>query len=221
MPYTLVGSTISPFVRKVAVLLQEKTVAYEHEDLNPFSPPDGFREISPLGLIPVLRHGDKVINDSSVICKYIERLEPETPMYPSDPYDCARAEWLEEYMDNGVVPVVGAKIFRPLVIDPLMKGTQPDEAAVQKEIDDKMPPFYDYLEAQIGDSGYFVGNQMTIADIAVAASFASARFAGVAPAPDRWPKLASFIKTMHSRKSIASLVTPLMGLIGQRWVEME
>ena len=54
MRYTILGSPLSPFVRKVRVFCAEKGIAYDLEPINPFSPPDGWREISPLGRIPVL-----------------------------------------------------------------------------------------------------------------------------------------------------------------------
>ena len=100
MAYTLIGSLISPFARKVAVVLSEKGLAYELDDVNPFAPPADFASVSPLGKIPVLRDGDRVVNDSTVICRYLERRQPQPPLYPADPYDCARAEWLEEYIDG-------------------------------------------------------------------------------------------------------------------------
>lgn len=221
MSYRVLGSLISPFVRKVVVLLKEKGLDYEHEDVNPFAPPDGFRDLSPLGLIPVLQHGDRTINDSSVICRYIDRVDPSPSFYPADAYDCARAEWIEEYMDAGFTTVAGREVFQPLVLRPLMTGEKPDEAAVQKVIDEKIPRFYDYLEAQIGSSGYFVGAAQSIADIAVAASFVSARLAGVAPAATGWPKLHAHLKRMHGRDSFQAVIEPVVGFLGERWVELD
>ncbi len=218
MTYTVLGSMISPFVRKVGVFLAEKGIDYVHEDVNPFGPPEGFREISPLGRIPVLRHGDRVINDSSVICRYIENTNPDNPLYPSDPFDAARAEWIEEYSDGGLIPVAGNKIFRPLVLAPMMGGDAPDEVAINKAIDEDLPPFFDYLDSQIGESGYFVGDSTTIADIAVASGFVSLRIAGVMPDSGKWPKLAKFITQRHESDHLAGIIKPLVDFIGQRWV---
>ena len=52
---TLYGVNVSPFVRKVRVALAEKNIAHEHESVNPMSPPENYREISPLGKIPAWR----------------------------------------------------------------------------------------------------------------------------------------------------------------------
>lgn len=219
MSYTVIGSPISPYVRKVMVFLKEKGVAFEHEDVNPFSPPEGFREVSPLGRIPAFRHDGRIVNDSSIICHYIERLHPAPAFYPQDPYDCARAEWLEEYMDGGYMPVSGPKVFFPLVLSPLLTGKEADETEPRRVIAEELPGFFDYLENQIGDSGYFVGESLSIADIAVAALFVNTRLAGVNPDAKRWPKLTAFLKRMHGRQSFQEVIEPILPFVGKRWVE--
>ena len=100
MSLTLLGGSVSPFVRKIRVVLAEKGLDYEHEQVNPFSAPPGWREISPLGRIPAFKDGDRIINDSSVIAAYLEKKFPKPALYPSDPYDYARALWFEEFMDG-------------------------------------------------------------------------------------------------------------------------
>jgi glutathione S-transferase len=201
--------------------LNEKGVSYEHQDVNPFAPPDGFREVSPLGRIPAFRHNDRVINDSSVICRYVDRLERKTPLYPDDPYACARAEWIEEYCDGGMVPVVGPKLFLPRVLGPLLGRPPADEAEIKKVVDQELPPFFDYLNAQLGDSGHFVGNSMTIADITVAAAFGNVRLAGVNPDKKRQPKLHAFIKRMHGRDTFKKIIDPAKEFIGKLWKELD
>ncbi len=221
MSYTVIGSPISPFVRKVMVFLREKGIAYEHENLNPFSPPEGFREISPLGKIPVFRHDGRIVNDSSVICRYVEHLQPEPALYPSDPYACARAEWIEEYMDAGFQPALGPTVFAPLVLRPLLTGKEPDETEPRRVIAEVLPDYFDYLESQLGASGWFVGDALTIADLSVASLLVNMRLAGVKPEGARWPKLAEHTRRMHGRESFRAVVDPLVAAIGKRWVELD
>ena len=221
MAYTVLGSAISPFVRKVMVFMAEKNVPFTHEDVNPFAPPDGFRDVSPLGRIPAFRHDDKVVNDSSVICRYIERLHPTPAFYPADPYLSARAEWIEEFMDGGFIPVAGPKVFMPLVLGPLMTGKEADEAEPRRVIEEEFPRFYDYLEAQLGNAEWFVGNTMSIADIGVACMFVNPRLAGEVPDARRWPKLHGFLKRMHARPSLQAVIEPILPILGKRWKEIE
>lgn len=216
MTYTLLGSAISPYVRKVKLVLLEKQIRHAVEDVIPFNPPDGWRAISPLGKIPVLRHDERIVNDSTVICEYLERLHPTPALHPSDPYDLARARWIEEYVDGGVIPVTGPRVFFELVVKPLL-GQKSDEAAAKKVVDEELPAYFDYLEAEL-EGDYYIGDQLSIADIAVGNLFVNLRLCGVKPDPSRWEKLAAFVDRMHARASFKSVIEPLLGTVGKRWV---
>jgi len=218
MSLVLLGGSVSPFVRKVRVFLVEKGLDFQHEQVNPFAPPEGYREISPLGKIPAFKDGDKTLCDSSVICAYLEKKYPKPALYPSDPYDYARALWIEEFMDGGVMPVTGAKIFRPLVLAPLFAGgkaPEPEvEAAAKKAWDEEVAPMLAYLEKELGDGETFVGPSFTIADIAVASILTNSRHAGFAPDRKRYPKLRAFLDRTWSRPSFKQTLeqeTPLFG----------
>jgi glutathione S-transferase len=225
MSLVVLGGSVSPFVRKVRVFLAEKGLEYQHEQVNPFSPPAGYREISPLGRIPAFKDGDRTLADSSVICAYLERRFPSPALYPSDPYDYARALWFEEFMDGGVVPVIGPPIFFELVLKPLFSGgKQPEpaaEEAAQKVWEEKAVPLLAYLEKELGDREYFVGSRLTIADIAVGAMLVNPRFAGFAPERKRFPKLRAFLDRMWSRPSLKPLIEADMPIFGKRSVQIQ
>src|SRR5262245_50725628 len=165
MSLVLLGGSVSPFVRKVRVFLAEKGLDYQHEQVNPFAPPDGWRSISPLGRIPAFKDGERVINDSSVICQYLERRFPNPSLYPSSDHDFARALWLEEFIDGGFIPVAGPKVFMPLVLRPLMTRKPADEAtesAAREVVEKELSPLFDYLEREIGDREFFVADRLSI-----------------------------------------------------------
>jgi len=224
MSLVVLGGSVSPFVRKVRVALAEKGLDYEHEQVNPFSPPAGWRELSPLGKIPAFRDGDRVLADSSVICAYLERRFPQPALYPSEAYDYARALWFEEYMDGGFVPVAGTKVFFALVLKPLFGGKPEadpaDEAVARKVVDEELPSFWDYLEGQLGDREFFVGERLTIADIAVASPHINLRHAGVSPARKRWPRLRAFLDRMHGRASFKKVIDEETPVFGKRSVRI-
>jgi glutathione S-transferase len=216
MSLTVLGGSVSPFVRKVRVVLAEKGLDYELEQINPFAAPEGFRDVSPLGRIPAFRDGDRTLADSSIICAYIERTNPSPALYPEDAYAYARALWFEEYMDGGFVPLAGPKVFFPLVLRPLMSGNEPDESEPLRVAAEELPPFYDYLEGELGDSEYFVGEKLTIADIGVASPFVNLRHAGVAPERARWPKLRGFLDRLHGRPSFKACIEEESPIFGKR-----
>jgi glutathione S-transferase len=220
MSFKILGGNVSPFVRKCRVFFAEKNVPYTLEQISPFAPPAGWREKSPLGRIPVLEHDGRYINDSSVICAYVEKLHPEPALFPKEPYEYARAAWFEEYMDGGVVAVAGGNVFRPIVLDPLLQQKPLADAtiaAAEKVVSEQLSPLLAYLEAQLGGNQYFVGNRLTIADIAVASPFVNLRHAGFPPDAGNFPKLAAFVERMHARPSFKTCIEEERPLFGKRW----
>lgn len=216
MAYTLLGNPISPYVRKVKLVLLEKGIDHAVEDVIPFNPPANWRQTSPLGKIPAFRHDDRIVNDSTVICEYLEDLHPTPSLRPADPYERARARWIEEYVDGGVIPATGPKVFFELVVKPLV-GQTSDEATAKQVIAEELPTYLDYLEAQLAGD-YFVGGRFGLADIAVGNLYVNLRLCGVAPDASRWPRLAGFVSRIHARPSFQAVIEPLRAAVGKRWV---
>jgi glutathione S-transferase len=202
----LLGAFGSPFVRKAYVALTEKGIPFEHEQVIPFGAPASYRKISPLGKIPAYQDGDRTLADSSVIIAYLEKTHPQPALYPSDPYEYARALWFEEYGDGGLAPIIGGKVFFPKVIAPRFFKQEPNLAAIQKVVDEELPPMFDYLEGELGNNEYLVGNKFSVGDIGVATQFVNLMFAGYGVDAKRWPKLAAYINRIHSRPSFKSAI---------------
>ena len=211
---TVYGASASPFVRKVRVFLSEKGIPYELEPIFPFGAGPEFKKISPLGKIPAFRDGERTLADSSVICSYIERTHPTPPLYPSDPYEYARALWFEEYADGGLVTVVGPKIFFQKFVAPRFFNRPTDEEMVSKAIEEELPPMFDYLEGELGQGDYLVGRTLSIGDIGVTTQFVQLRHCGLPVDRKRWPKLAAYVERMHARPSFKALIEEEMAQFG-------
>jgi len=204
---TVHGVPPSPFVRKARVFLAEKGIAYDLVQVTPMPPANAtpeFRQISPLGKIPAYTDGDFAISDSSVICAYLERANPSPALYPGDPKPYARALWFEEYADTRLSETVGPAFFQRVVRKAFFKQG-PDEDAVKKALEG-LPPVLDYLEAQLGDGEYLVGNRFSIADIAVGTQLAQLEHAGESVDAARWPKLAAYAGRILGRPSFKECI---------------
>jgi glutathione S-transferase len=220
------GVPASPFVRKVHVLLTEKGVEYELETLMPFPAPDWYAEINPAKRIPVLRDRSVgaegvagTIPDSSAICAYIERKYPQPAMYPSDAFDYGRAIWIEEWADSLLAGPVGMGMFRPMIF-PAMAGKDPDVDTARKTLTETLPPLFDWLEIQIGNREFLIGESFGIADISVATHFGNMRHAGGKPDPAKWPKLAEYIRRILDRSSFAETLQAEAKQLPQHGVEL-
>jgi glutathione S-transferase len=209
MSLTVIGAPLSPFVRKVRVVLAEKQLEYKLDPVSPFAPPADFEKISPLKRIPVLRDDSEgpeaLIPDSSVICAYLEKKFPTPALYPSSPFAYARALWFEEYADSDFVATTGLGMFRPVVLNALMKKA-PDIDVARDTWETKVPRFLQYYEEQLNGRSHFIGDSFTIADIAVASPFVNVAHAGFAPDEARYPNLVRFLKATLARPSFAACV---------------
>ena len=204
---TVYGVPISPFVRKVRVAMAEKGIAYDLDPVVPVNVSPEYRKISPLGKVPAFRDGDKTLADSSVIIAYLERTHPNPPLYPSDPYEYARALWFEEYADGGLLTIIGPKIFFQKIVAPRFFNQKTDEAVVKKAVEEELPPMLDYLESQLAPgASTLVGKQFTVGDIGVASQFVNLSHAGYGVDTKRWPKLAAYLAAVHERPSFRPLI---------------
>ena len=136
------------------------------------------------------------ITDSSAICGYLEKRQPEPAVYPVDAFDHGRALWLEEFADTGMAMVGGMGVFRPIIFN-LFQRKEPDLETARKSWNEKLPPLYDYLEAQLDGRPHFIGDTITIADIAVASQIAQTDMIAGLPDKSRWPGLVAHYQAMR------------------------
>ena len=201
----LYGSTMSPFVRKVAAYAAEKGIGLELQPTGFPNPTPEFRAASPFGKMPALVDGDYSLADSSAIIHYLEAKYPEPELIPSDPRERGRVIWFDEFADT-ILFACGAKIFFNKVVAPRFLGREGDLGAAEAAERDELPPLLDYLEGAVPDSGYLVGDRLTLADIAVAGPFANFSHCDVAIDSARYPKITAYVNAILSRPSFAQYV---------------
>ena len=214
MSLKVIGAGMSPYVRKVRAVLAEKGLAYAHEPLMPFGPNPEYRKLNPLGKIPTLTDGDKVIPDSSAILVYLEKLAPSPALISADAYLAARTVWFEEYADATLVPAV-VPYFAQRVLLPLVMKKAGDEALVEKAAAEAIPPVFGYLEAQLADQDYLVGNRFSLADIAVASPLVNYQHGGGTIDRTKYPRLADYADRVLARPSFKALVAEDQALLAQ------
>jgi glutathione S-transferase len=207
------GHPLSPFVRKVLLTLDAKGIEYENLVVMPNDQSPAFRAISPLGRIPVLQDGDFTIPDSSVICRYLERVFPEKPIYPADPKVEARACWIEEYADTKVIENC-AGLFQQRFLFPRMFNRPTDQAVVDNILANGMPPMLTYLESIAPESGYFVGNALSIADISVTTCFLQAQYGDFEVDSGKYPKLGRYLKAAFANPIVTGRMAKERAVLG-------
>ena len=204
-PLTVIGSFVSPYVRKVLACLNLKGLEFEVDPITPFYGNDEFRRLSPLCRIPVLIDGDFSASDSSVICAYLDETYPGHPLLPADPKERARARWLEEYADTRLGDLFIWNLFYQKVVHPLVWGEPGDQARINQALSQDIPAALDYLERELPPDG-FLFDDIGAADISIASFFRNGAYAGFSVDAGRWPRTAGFVERTLAHPCIAQLL---------------
>jgi glutathione S-transferase len=204
-PVRIVGTYVSPYVRKVLVFLDLKRIPYEIDPIVPFMGDERFSKISPLRRVPVLIDDRVTLSDSSVICQYLEDRHPDPPLYPRDVAARARARWLEEFADTRMGDVFIWRLFNQVAINPFVWGKETDKEVVERTLAQDIPDVLGYLEGQLPESG-FLFERLSVADVAIAAFFRNAAFARFAIDGSRWPATAAFVERVLRLDCFARLI---------------
>jgi len=207
MTLTVCGLAGSPFFRKICTQLNEKSIDYKVENLNPFQAGDEFTAVNPVRRIPLLKDSDEgddfVLADSTAIFQYIERKHPEPSLLPKSNADFGRALWFEEYADTEMATKIGLGVFRNIVF-PQMAGGEPDMEKALAIVRDKLPAIHDYLEGQLEGKNWLVGDSFGLADISVGVQYGNLAFTGYSPSAERWPNLAAYMKRIGGQESFTA-----------------
>lgn len=201
---TLYGASLSPFVRKVRIVLALKSLEYEYIQSMPWENDPELAKVSPLGKIPAMRDGELIISDSKVLSRYLDNAYPETPVYPSDPAQKARADWYEEYGGSALAESAAGLFFHRFM-RPLVMKQEVDEERVNELINDKMPVLLKYLEGELPAEGFLFGD-LGAADSAIASPFVNAGYAGYTIDTQEWPITAAFVERVKSHPVVAAIL---------------
>ncbi len=208
----LYGAPVSPFVRKVLAFAAEKSLPLELVPIGLGDQNPDFLACSPFRKMPGFTDGDFSISDSTAIVTYLDAKYPDHPLIPADPENRARAVWFDEFADTILVSAAGP-IFFNRVVSPKFMGKPGDDAAAAKGEAD-MTPVCDYLERVIPESGYLLGDTLSLADISVASPFVNAAHAGYVPDAQAYPKLTAYLAAMHARPSFADWIRRERKMLG-------
>lgn len=154
----LVSFKVCPFAQRAAIALQEKQVAYETEYLMPGEDqPDWFKQISPLGKVPVLVVDGTPVFESAVILEYLDEVYAPQ-LHPADPLAKARQRaWME----------VASELFGKQY----MLVTAKDQAGFETAKQDLQAGLDRVASALSAETPFFNGQNFALVDVAFAPLF--------------------------------------------------
>jgi len=195
---TIIGSPVSPYVRKVLAVCEIKGISYRLDPIVPFFGDDRFSELSPLRRVPVFVDDKLSLCDSTAICEYLEERYPTPRILPVELAQRAQARWIEEFSDTRMGDVFIWRIFYEAVILPFVFQRTRDKAKIAAAVAEQVPDVMAYLESIA---------PLSIADLAVAIPFSNLKWARVEPDASRWPKACAWVERTQATAGLAKVTS--------------
>jgi glutathione S-transferase len=198
------GVPISVHTRKVIITAMLKRLPFELVPVVPVMPdqlPANWHTISPSGLIPALQDGDFQVADSAAICAYLERVQPAIPLYPTDDRAYAKVLALQAYAGDVVFQSIVRPLFHEVFVHPKVRHIETNQSAVQQVLDEVLPKVFGYLNTTIEEE-YFVGNGLTVADLAVASNLVTFQYIGFELDRQKYRRLAALFDRVISHPAV-------------------
>ena len=131
MTFTLINAGPSPFGRKVAIALIEKSLDYVVQYDLPWSEKTCTAQYSPLQQLPILiEENGNYIYDSTYILEWLERRYPEPPLLPTD-VDAALEAKLRQLLGERLLEVMSSLAFEVLRPQPSAAWIERQERKVR------------------------------------------------------------------------------------------
>ena len=209
MTPVLHGYRYSVYNRIARLALEEKGVAYERVEVNPFDPdrPAAYLSLHPFGRVPTLvqgsGQGDFVLYETGAITRYVDRGFPGPALQPADPKTAARMDQIMGVVDSYAYWPLVRQVFAHDVFRP-SAGSEGDPAEVRKGLE-AAPKVLDALEALAADDAWLVGPLLSLADLhlgAIIAYFTLSPYGAELLSTRK--KLASWWRRVAARPSMAA-----------------
>lgn len=152
--FELISNHLCPYTQRAVIQLDEKGLDHDRVYIDLAAKPAWLLEVSPLGKVPVLRHGGATLFESQAICEYIEEVAPARPLLPMDPWARAGQRAWMEFASATTADVFGF-------------CTAPDADGFERKCADLKARFR-ALDARLAAGPYFDGAHFGLADAAFA-----------------------------------------------------
>jgi glutathione S-transferase len=159
---------LSPFCRKIRLVLAEKKIEVELVEEKPWERRMDFLRMNPAAQVPVLRIDNLVLCDSGAIFEYLEERYQEPALLPKGSAARAEARRLAAWFDDKFHREVTANLLYERVNKKLARSGYPESDKIKAGMSN-IKYHLDYIGWLIERRRWLAGDEMTIADFAAAA----------------------------------------------------
>lgn len=195
----------APNPRRVQIFLAEKGVEMEKVqiDINALEQRgEAFAKKNPVQRVPVLELDDGTcISESIAICRYIERLHPQPPLFGTDLLSEAVIEMWQRRIELGLMLPI-AMAFRHL--HPGAAHLEDPQVSQWGEINKpRATEFMRILDDQLAENTFVCGDEFTVADISAVVALQFRKPARI-EIPPELTNLLNWFDEMERRPSVTA-----------------
>ncbi len=202
----LIGSTTSPYVRKVRIVMSEKKLDYQFVLEDVWAADTQMARFNPLGKVPCLvMEGGEAVFDSRVIVEYLDTLSPVGKLIPSGGRERAEVKTWEALADGLLDAAILARMEDIWTLRP---AEQRSQAWIDRQLG-KIDLALKAMAQGLGDKPFCSGIHFSLSDVAVgcALGYLDFRFPAVG-----WraahPNLAKLAEKLATRQSFTDSLPP-------------
>ena len=140
------------YSHRVRIVLAEKGISFESEEVDLSNPPEDLMELNPYGSVPTLVDRELVLYDAQVIMEYLDERFPHPPLMPVDPVSRAQSRMTLHRIQQD---------WDSLVTKLSKRG---DTEKVAKELCDSLTVISPIFEHK----PYFMSDELSLLDCAIA-----------------------------------------------------
>jgi len=201
---TLYHQWLSPFCRKVRIVLAEKGLAFTLTLEKTWERRDEFLALNPAGDVPVLVDGDAVVVDSQAICEYLDEVHAERPLVGATPTARAETRRLVAWFDLKFNADVTRYIVDEKFLKRFLRMGEPDSQAIRAG-HANIAYHLEYIAYLCERRRWLAGDDFSLADIAASAHLSAIDYLGDVP----WDQF-SDVKDWYARVKSRPSFRPLL-----------
>jgi len=182
---------LSPYCRKVRLVLAEKRLPFEPRLERPWERRDDYLELNPAGTVPTLiEDNGLVIPDSTVICEYLDEAYPDIGLMGRTLAERVEIRRLAAWFDGKFAQEVTQNLYGEKYMRRVAGRGNPDPAAIRTGYT-ALRYHLEYIGWLAETRKWLAGGVLSLADFAAAAHLSSLDFMGevdwnLSPAAKEW-----------------------------------
>ncbi|HJF74257.1 stringent starvation protein SspA [Gallibacterium genomosp. 1] len=177
------------YCHQVKIVLAEKGVAYETENIEPGEISEDLLELNPTGSLPTLVDRDLVLFNSRIIMEYLDERFPHPPLMPVYPVARAECRLLMQRIENDWYPVFAKAVDE----------NNPDSMSARKQLREELlavAPIFTQYE-------YFMSNEFSLVDCYLAPLLWRIQLLGIEFSGAGSKAIKNYMNKVFSRDSFA------------------